>query len=133
MKTLFKKAEDINFKKTFTIFFAALLGFGVIFFVFMAVSGNWSETSVLLERLTLARLRGRMFTDAAVTFRFFSYLFLLGFNALLALWVYADGKKHGNHKALWPVLTLFTGLIGWLIYLIGRVDRPAKAADTQEN
>ena len=119
MKTLFTKTEDINFKKAFITFFAALLVFGVIVVVFR----NWEDPSVLWERITFAGLRGRMFTDHAVIFRFFGYLFLLGFHALLALWVYADSKKHGSHRALWPVLTLITGLIGWLIYLIGRADR----------
>ena len=135
MKKLFTKTEDINFKKAFTIFFATLLGFGVIYFVVMAATGNWGEASVLWERITFARFRARMFTDVAGTFRFFSYLFLLGFNALLALWVYADSKKHGSHRALWPVLTLITGLVGWLIYLIGRVDRTdhTKIVNSQEN
>ena len=72
-----------------------------------------------------------MFTDILGTFRFFGYLFLLVFHALLALWVYTDCKKLGSHRALWPVLTLITGLIGWLIYLIGRVDRIVKV-ETQE-
>ena len=135
MKTLFKKAEGINFKKAFITFFAALLGFGVIYVVVMAATGNWSEVSVLLERLTFARFRSRMFTDVAGTFRFFSYLLLLGFNALLALWVYADSKKHGSHRALWSALTLITGLFGWPIYLIGRVDRidHTKIVNSQEN
>ena len=135
MKTLFSKTEYMNFKKAFITFFAALLGFGVIYLVVMAATGNWNEASVLLERITFARLRSRIFADVAGTFRFFSYLFLLGFNALLALWVYADSKKHGSHRALWPVLTLITGLIGWLIYLIGRVDRidHTKIVNSQEN
>jgi len=132
MKTLFAKAEVMNFKKAFITFFAAFLGFGIIYFAVMAATGNWSEASVLLERLTFARFRGRMFTDVRGTFRFFGYLFLLVFNALLALWVYADSKKHGSHRALWPALTLITGLVGWLIYLIGRVDRIVKA-ETHEN
>ena len=126
MKTMLNRAESINFKKAFVVFFAALLGFGVIYSIFMATSGYGSELAVWLERLAFARFRGRMFADVAGTFRFLSYLFLLVFNALLALWVYVDGKKHNSHRALWPALTLITGLIGWLIYLIGRVDHVVK-------
>jgi hypothetical protein len=134
MKTLFSKAEGMNFKKAFITFFAALLGFGVIYFVVMAATGNWSEASVLLERLTFARLRGRMFTDVAGTFRFFGHLFLIGFNVLLAMWVYVDGKKHSSHKKFYPILTLFTGLIGWLVYMISRVDRTDRTiVNSQEN
>jgi len=123
MKTMFEKTDGINFKRTFIIFFAALVGFIVIYAIAMTASGNASELTVLWERITLARFRGRMFADIQGTFRFFSRLFLIGFNALLALWVYADGKKHNSHKVFWPVLTLFTGLIGWLIYMIKRLDR----------
>jgi len=123
MKTLFERTEGINFKKAFAIFFAALVGFGIIYAITMAASGNASELAIWWERITFARLRGRMFTDVQGTFRFFGHLFLIGFNALLALWVYVDGKKHYSHKALWPALTLFTGLIGWLIYMIKRLDR----------
>jgi len=129
MKTLLEKAEGINFKRTFIIFFAALLGFGIIYIIAIAASGNASELAVWWERITLARLRGRMFTDMQGTFRFFAHLFLIGFNALLALWVYADGKKYNIHKVTWPILTLFTGLIGWLVYMIKRLDR-ADNADT---
>jgi len=129
---MFNKTESINFKKAFMIFFAALLGFGVIYVIAMTASGYGSELSVLWERITLARLRGRMFNDIQGTFRFFSYLFLIGFNTLLALWVYADGKKHSSPKALWSVLTLITGLIGWLVYMIRRVDRMEKV-NTRSN
>ena len=132
MKTLFSKTEDINFKKAFITFFAALMGFGVIYVVVMAATGNWGEASVLLERITLTRFRTRI---AADPFRFFGHLFIIWFNALLALWVYADSKKHGSHRALWPVLTLITGLIGWLIYLIKRIDHTdhTKIVNSQEN
>jgi len=123
MKTLLERTEGINFRKVFTVFFAALLGFVMIYIVFMMANGYWGELSRLWERVTFTRVRGRMFTDILVTFRFLSYLFIVGFNAILALWVYADSKKLGNYKVFWPALTLFTGLIGCLMYLIGRVDK----------
>jgi len=123
MKTMLERTEGINFKKAFAIFFAALVGFGIIYAIAMAASGNASELAMWWERITFARLRGRMFTDLQGTFRFFGHLFLIGFNALLALWVYVDGKKHNSRKIFLPILTLITGLIGWLIYMIKRLDR----------
>ena len=119
MKTLLQKAEGFNFTKVFTIFFLAFVVFGIL-----AFTVGVADPGHLLERVTLTRFRGRMFVDAESTFRFFSYMFLLGFNVLLALWVYADGKKNNAHRALWPVLALVTGLIGWLVYMIKRVDYP---------
>ena len=134
MKTVFKKVEGMNFKKVFIGFFAALAVFGIVYAIVMAATGT-GDLATLWGRMTFARFRGRLFTDIAGTFRFFSYLFLLGFNALLALWVYVDGKKHNGHKKFYPIFTLFTGLIGWLIYMISRVDRTdtTKIVNSQEN
>jgi len=119
---MFNKMEGINFKKAFIIFFAALLGFGIIYVIAMTASGYGSELAVWVERITFARFRGRMFADIQGTFRFFAYLFLIAFNALLALWVYVDCRKHSKNRILWVILTLFAGLIGWLLYMIRRTD-----------
>jgi len=123
MKTVFKRTEGINFKRAFIIFFAALLGLWIIRTGFMIAGGHWGDLSVLLERLSFAGLRERVFTDKLVIFRMVSALFVVWFHAILALWVRADGKKNDCYRVLWPVLTLFTGLIGCLAYLIARVDR----------
>ena len=135
MKTLFAKAEGMNFKKAFITFFTALLIFGVVYIIVLAISSNSGELSAMWERLTLARFRAQIVANPLSIFRVFRVLFVIGFNVLLALWVYADGKKHDSHKAFWPALTLFTGLIGWLIYLIRRVDRidHTKIVNSQEN
>ena len=122
MKTMLKKAEGINFKRAFILFFAVVLFVGVIYAIALAVGGSGGELSALWERITLARFRTQLAADPLSIFRIFRVLIVVGFNVLLALWVYADGKKLGSHKALWPALTLFTGLIGWLLYLIKRVD-----------
>ena len=122
MKTLIERTENINFKKVFTIFFVALGGFAVTYIAFMAIGGYWDGLSALWNRLTFAGFRERIFTDVLSTFRFSGYLFLAGFHVILTLWVYVDGKKHGCHKTLLPILTLFTGLIGWLVYMIGRLE-----------
>jgi len=119
---MLSKIENINFRKIFVIFFVALLGFGIVFAIAMIASGNGSELALWWDRITLARIRGRMFADIQNTFRLIGYLFLVGFNVLLTLWVHVDGKKHKCYKAIFPVLTLFTGLIGWLIYMIKRVE-----------
>jgi len=123
MTTPKSNIESINFKRVFTIFFVALIGFGIIYDIAMTANGNSIELSRLWERLTLSGLRVRMFTDLQSTFRFIGWIFAVGFNALLALWVYADGKKQNSPKIIWSVLTLVTGLVGLLIYMIKRVDR----------
>ena len=56
-------------------------------------------------------------------FNLFGRLFRVTFNILLALWVYADSKKHGKNKVFWPVLTLFTSIVGWVIYMIVRENK----------
>jgi len=132
MKTLIERTGTINFKKVFTTFFVTLGGFAVIYILFMAVSGYGEGLSALWNRLTFTRFRERMFTDMLNRFRFFAYIFLIGFHAILALWVYVDGKKHDYHKASLLVLTLFTGLIGWLVYMIGRVDKTSMQLRKQD-
>ena len=122
MKTLIERTENINFWKVFTTFFVALGGFAITYFIFMASSGEGVATN-LLNRLTLAGFRNRLFTDMLVTFRLVSYVFLLGFHSILALWVYVDGKKYHCYSIAFPVLTLVTGVVGWLIYMIYRVDK----------
>jgi len=122
MRTLINKTESINFKKVFTTFFAALGGFVIIYLTFMVINGDGITLANFWNRITFAGLRGRVFSDILVTFRFFSYLFLAGFHVILALWVYADSKKYNCYKKVFPLLTLITGVIGWLIYMISRVD-----------
>ncbi|MCL2620695.1 MAG: hypothetical protein FWD97_07160 [Defluviitaleaceae bacterium] len=120
---MFNKIEGLNFKKVFIVFFAALVGFGITYAIVMTASGYGADLAVWADRLTFARFRGRMFTDIQGTFRFFGYMFLVGFNALLALWVWVDSKKAGTRKTGLAVLTLFTGLVGWLVYMIKREER----------
>ena len=45
-------------------------------------------------------------------------LLILIFWILLAVWVYRDSKARGLHEAFWGLLTLFSGLVGLMIYLI---------------
>ena len=70
-----------------------------------------------------ARVWNRVTSTEFGVFYLFGRLFRVTFNILLALWVYADSKKHGKNKVFWPVLTLFTSIIGWLIYMIVRENR----------
>jgi len=39
---------------------------------------------------------------------------------LLAVWVYGDAKKRGENAALWVLIVLLTGIIGFIVYLIVR-------------
>ena len=117
--------KEINFKKVFAIFFAAL-GLFAIIGIFMGVWGGVAD-SRLLERLMLTGLRARVFTDPLVAFRMVGYVFLAAFHALLALWVYADCIRRKCKKGLWPAFTFITGLVGWLVYLIGRGSRKCQS------
>lgn len=122
MKTGIKSLESIHFKKVFVTFFIALGGFAITYLIFMTISQEGDYATNLFNRFTLAGFRNRLFTDIFVTFRFISYLFLLVFHCILALWVYVDGKKYHCYKTIFPVMTLVTGVVGWLIYMINRVD-----------
>ena len=108
----------INFKKVFLIFFGAL-GLFAMAGIFMGAWGSVAD-SRLLERL---------FTDPLAAFRNMGYVFLLAFHGILALWVYVDCQNRGGKKRLWPVCTFITGIIGWLVYMIGRSD----ATDRKEH
>ncbi|MCL2557955.1 MAG: hypothetical protein FWE09_05700 [Treponema sp.] len=48
------------------------------------------------------------------------FIFRAVFRLLLAAWVYADSRKNGKNKILWPVVVLATSLAGIVIYLISR-------------
>lgn len=39
---------------------------------------------------------------------------------LMPLWVYQDARRRPTNAAAWGILTLFTSVIGWLVYLIAR-------------
>jgi hypothetical protein len=43
---------------------------------------------------------------------------------LIAIWVYRDAEERGMSGALWLIIVIFTGLIGIIIYLVVRTDRP---------
>ena len=53
-------------------------------------------------------------------------LFIAAFNILIALWVYVDSSKHGNNKILWSLVTLFTSIIGLVVYMIARENKKVK-------
>jgi len=43
---------------------------------------------------------------------------------LIAVWVYRDAEKRGENGALWLIIVLITGIIGLIIWLIIRGDKP---------
>jgi hypothetical protein len=45
---------------------------------------------------------------------------------LIAVWVYRDAEKRGESGALWLIIVLVTGIIGLIIWLIVRGDKPVK-------
>ena len=110
--------KEVNFKKVFAVFFVAFALFALVG-IFMGAWGTVAD-SRLLQRLLLTGVRERLFTNPLVLFRNIGYLFLVAFNGILALWVYVDCQKKNVAKKLWPIFTLVTGLVGWLVYQISR-------------
>lgn len=53
----------------------------------------------------------------------FVILFIV-IDILIALWVYRDAEKRGMGGALWLIIVLLTGIIGLIIYLVVRGDKP---------
>ncbi len=43
---------------------------------------------------------------------------------LIAVWVYRDAESRGMGGALWLIIVILLGLIGIIIYLIVRRDKP---------
>jgi TctA family transporter len=43
---------------------------------------------------------------------------------LIAVWVYRDAESRGESGALWLIIVLITGIIGLIIWLIVRGDKP---------
>jgi len=43
---------------------------------------------------------------------------------LIAVWVYRDAEKRGENGALWLIIVLITGILGLIIWLIVRGDKP---------
>ncbi len=43
---------------------------------------------------------------------------------LIAVWVYRDAESRGESGALWLIIVLVTGIIGLIIWLIVRGDKP---------
>ena len=123
MKALVNDFNGINFKKVFTVFFVVAAVIGIAFITFVFTSGSDLPTfSRLFERLALTGLRERVFTNPVVAFRYVWISLGIVFNALLALWVYADSKKRQVKTFLWTAFTLLTGVIGWLAYRIFAFD-----------
>lgn len=44
---------------------------------------------------------------------------------LLAIWVFTDASQREHHPALWGILTLFTNVVGLIVYLVVRPERPS--------
>jgi len=43
---------------------------------------------------------------------------------LIAVWVYRDAESRGESGVLWLIIVLITGIIGLIIWLIIRRDKP---------
>lgn len=59
----------------------------------------------------------KMFDMFFVSHQILRFLILI-FWLLLAIWVYKDSKTRGLQQIFWGLFTLFTGLIGLIVYLL---------------
>jgi len=59
----------------------------------------------------------------------FSFLMLIWI--FVVIWIYRDAQRRGMNGALWALLVFFGNLIGLLIYLIVRSDRPLLIAENR--
>ena len=48
---------------------------------------------------------------------------------LLAVWVYRDAESRGESGILWLIIVLITGIIGLIIWLIVRGDKPVISSE----
>ncbi|MFX1466519.1 MAG: zinc-ribbon domain-containing protein [Promethearchaeota archaeon] len=48
---------------------------------------------------------------------------------LLAVWVYRDAERRGESGVLWLIIVLITGIIGLIIWLIVRSDKPVISSE----
>ena len=66
--------------------------------------------------------------QAEVFFGLFIWIivFVVGIlvRVLILVWVYRDAQQRGRDAAIWMLIVLIAGLIGLLIYLVVREDRP---------
>ncbi len=47
---------------------------------------------------------------------------------LICIWVYRDAEERGMNGVLWLLIILITGIIGFILYLIIRKEKPAGKA-----
>jgi TctA family transporter len=45
---------------------------------------------------------------------------------LLCIWVYKDAESRGMEGVLWLIVVLLTGIIGLIIYLVVRKEKPVQ-------
>ena len=55
---------------------------------------------------------------------------LLIVNVLLVIWVVQDARKRHARSAVWGIITLLLGIIGWAIYLFARPAVPPKEQES---
>ncbi len=77
------------------------------------IIGNYHVSSTINEQLD------RFGYYTMLCMRVYHICFIL-FWLLLAIWVYQDARRRPTNAAAWGILTLFTTVIGWLVYLIAR-------------
>lgn len=77
------------------------------------IIGNYHVSSTINEQLD------RFGYYTMLCMRVYHICFIL-FWLLLAIWVYQDARRRPTNAAAWGILTLFTNVIGWLVYLIAR-------------
>ncbi len=79
-----------------------------------------NEVKNLLQPLTPEILFG--FGILALIIAFAVVWFVVAI--LIAVWVYRDAEKRGESGVLWLIIVLIAGIIGLIIWLIIRGDKP---------
>jgi hypothetical protein len=53
------------------------------------------------------------------------YIIMFVIWILIAVWVYRDAKERGMSGGVWVLVVLLLGIIGLIVYLVVRTDKPA--------
>jgi cytochrome bd-type quinol oxidase subunit 2 len=65
--------------------------------------------------------------DAFICFSGIFCLFpvlMLVISIIIAIWVYRDAESRGMNGVLWLIVVLVAGIIGLIVYLVVRTDKP---------
>ncbi|MGE5483994.1 MAG: zinc ribbon domain-containing protein [Ignavibacteriales bacterium] len=77
------------------------------------VLSSWLRSAAFLDR-TRGLRSGLDLADGVIRICFILFWLLLPY------WVFRDARNKGSNAAAWGILTLFTNVVGWAVYVITR-------------